>query len=26
VLDRPAVREQVSVVRDWSARLLGNEE
>jgi HEPN domain-containing protein len=23
VLDRPAVRKQVSVVRDWSARLLG---
>lgn len=26
VLDRTAVREQVSVVRDWSARLLSNEE
>jgi HEPN domain-containing protein len=26
VLDRAAVREQVSVVRDWSARLLGDEE
>jgi hypothetical protein len=26
VLDRLAVREQVSVVRDWSGRLLGDEE
>jgi HEPN domain-containing protein len=26
VLDRTAVREQVSAVRDWSARLLSNEE